>query len=85
MHVTPMSLKFVGENPEPQSLVINGLSDTQAWMAKTTAGITANPYGGVQNHPCVVSVPSLPIGSSGKVTISAPGHADVDVTVEHVA
>ena len=80
MHVTPTSLRFVGKNPVVQSVKITGLTDTQAWSAVPTDGIAVNPYGGVNDYSCVISVSS----ASGTVTISAPGHESVVVTVEHV-
>ena len=83
MHVTPTSLRFVGKNPVVQSVKITGLTDTQAWSAVPTDGITVNPYGGVNDYSCVITVSSLPVGSSGTVTISAPSHESVVVTVEH--
>ncbi len=87
MHVTPTSLTFSGENPVAQSVKITGLTDTQAWRAEATEGIlvTTPDATGVNDYSCSIKVPSLPVGSSGSVTISAPGHESVVVDVEHVA
>ena len=86
MLVTPTHLKFVGENPPSQSVKISGLTATQAWHASATDGIFVGPAdsSGVNDYSCTISVGTLKVGEPGTVTIWAPGHEPVVVTIERV-
>jgi hypothetical protein len=86
MHVTPTSLRFVGENPLAQTVMITGLTNTQGWSAVATDGIKVGPpASGVNDYPCSINVSTLKAGSSGTVTISAPSHEPVVVKIERAA